>query len=211
MLIEMILAASMVQAQPAMPANPAEEPKTCQQLSDDLIPQMTGWEYDMFTGAGWRTLANHECFFEAGTAIVKWMGAHQTSMTPQQEQSLRYQAARVFAMAGRNDLAGLHLAKAHNPAQAADAAMNWNAYVDAFAAWLNRDQLALLDAIKKLQQQPDNAEGEKPNLVAAQRFLVCYDKPYASIETDPACLDAAAAMTKEPESQTPALRSAETN
>lgn len=201
MLLEMILAASMMQAQPVDTPN-ASEPKSCDQLSHDLIPQMKDWKYDMFTGAGWRTLANHGCFFEAGTAIVSWMGAHQDTMTAKQDESLRYQAARVFAMAGRNDLASLHLSKAHDPDQPANAAMDWNAYVDAFAAWIDQDKLALMDAIAKLQNQPVGKDGQKPNLVAAQRFLVCYDKPYASIETDPACLDGAAAITKEQEQST---------
>lgn len=212
MLLEMTLAAALLQAQPAQPdaATPPQKPQSCDQLAADMIPQMTGWKYEMFTGAGWRTLANHGCFFEAGTAIVKWMGAHQTSMTPQEEQSLRYQAARVFAMANRNDLASLHLQKAHNPAQTPNAAMDWNAYVDAFAAWLNRDQPGLMDAIGKLQNQPIDARGEKPNLVAAQRFLVCYDKPYSDIETDPTCLDGAAALNKKQKMTVP-LRPESTN
>lgn len=218
MLLEIALAAALAQSQPAETApaptadssnvsnvTPApQEPADCAKLSHDLIPQMSKWEYKVFNGAGWRTLANHECYFEAGTSIVSWMSEHQKTMTKGEEMSLRYQAARVFAMAGRSDLATLHLAKAHNPDQGPNPAMNWNAYVDAFAAYLDRNQLHLMDALKALEAQPADKEGGKPNLVAARRFLVCFNKPYAMIETTDDCLAGAEALSQDQDKAKPA-------
>jgi hypothetical protein len=147
--------------------------------------------YDEFEETGWRTLAAKDCFFQSGKSIVSWLSAHLDTASDEQVRSLRYQAARVFAMTGRSRTALVHLRHSKDPDQPADAAQDWNAYIGAFSAWLRQDLNKLRTNITKLEAQPVDETGFKPNLIAARRFLVCYGSSYAEIETDPACLKAA--------------------
>ncbi len=161
----------------------------CLEYGNKVNQQVAGWDYAQFEQSGWRNLAGRKCFFAAGRSIVAWLSAHQDGVTDAQSRTLRYHAARVFAMAGRADIAVIHLQSAKNPDQQDDAEQDWNSYIDAFSAWLRRDVAGLRASIQRLEQQKENAEGFKPNLIAAKRFLLCYTRPYSSIETDPACIE----------------------
>lgn len=161
----------------------------CQREQEKMNAQVIDWDYETFEEKGWRTLASKKCFFAAGSSIIKWLSTHQAVATDAQIQTLRYHAARVFAMTGRSPVALVHLNHARNPEQAADASQDWNSYIDAFSAFLRRDLTDLRASIEKLQQQAEDETGQKPNLIAAKRFLICYSRPYSSIENDPMCIE----------------------
>jgi len=172
----------------AMPVNAQQADVDCADLSATLNQQIDTWDYATFEANGWRKLASKECFFEAGASIVSWLNAHHASASAEQTRTLRYHAARVFAMTGRNQVALLHVSHARNPDQAEDAANDWNGYLNAFSGWLQRDITLIRTAIARLETQQIDETGYKPNLAAAKRFLTCFSLPYASIETDPACI-----------------------
>jgi len=163
----------------------------CATLADTLIPQTASSSYEDFDDTGWRTLASARCFLDSGKSIIAWLSTHQDSATDGQVRTLRYQAARVFAMTGRNRLAKVHLSHSKDPNQAVDAPQNWNAYIDAFSSWLDKDMTGLLSALDQLEAQIPDETGQKPQLIAARRFLVCFGGTYTAIEEDPACLKAA--------------------
>ncbi len=160
----------------------------CQTLGATMNQQTANWSYADFEDGGWRTLASKKCFFEAGGSIVSWLSAHIDTASPAEVRTLRYHAARVFAMTGRHQVAMIHLSHARDSDQAENAAQDWNSYIDAFSAWLRRDVDDLGNAVHELEKQAVDEDGYKPNLSAALRFVVCYDQPYASIETNPACI-----------------------
>ncbi len=167
--------------------------ENCDALADTLIPQVKTSSYADFDDVGWRTLAAKGCFLQSGKSIVTWLSAHGDA-TAEQTRSLRYHAARVFAMTGRKQVALIHLKHSKNPDQAPDDVQNWNAYIDAFSAWLLQDIGQLRTSIQLLEAQPLDDTGYKPNLISARRFLACYNSAYADIETDTACLKAATQM-----------------
>jgi len=170
----------------------AQESKSvdpCIAYGQEVNQQVSEWDYAQFEENGWRVLASKKCFFAAGSSIVIWLSTHEKEATPAQTRTLRYHAARVFAMSGRSQIAQIHLKQAKNPDQEAGAVPDWNSYIDAFSAWLSRDISALRTSIGQLALQAEDENGFKPNLIAAKRFLVCYSRPYASIETDPVCLE----------------------
>ncbi len=170
-------------------AQTASQEGQCLEYGNKISQQVAGWDYAQFEQLGWRNLAGKKCFFAAGSSIVAWLSAHQDDVTDAQSRTLRYHAARVFAMAGRADIALIHLQNAKNPNQQDDAEQDWNSYIDAFSAWLRRDLADLRASIQRLEQQKENTSGFKPNLIAAKRFLLCYARPYSSIETDPSCIE----------------------
>ncbi len=147
-------------------------------------------EYDEFNYGenGWRSLSSQGCYYDAGSAIISWLIDHENSLQPAQQRTQHYQAARNFALADRKDVALLQLRLAKDPADAAPGTLDWNAYLDAFGAWLASDSKALSGAIIRLKQQADGEGGLKPNLDAAQRFERCFNKPYLMIEQDASCL-----------------------
>ncbi|PHR54732.1 MAG: hypothetical protein COA47_15145 [Robiginitomaculum sp.] len=168
-------------------ATPPDE-VDCKTLGATMKTQTANWSYADFEESGWRTLASKKCFFEAGGSIVGWLAAHLDTASPAEVRTLRYHAARVFAMTGRHQVAMIHLSHAHDPDQPENPAQDWNSYIDAFSAWLRRDVDDLGDAVHQLEKQPVDEDGYKPNLSAALRFVVCFDLPYASIETNPECI-----------------------
>jgi hypothetical protein len=178
----------------------AQTTKTCKELGQQMNQQVVNWDYTKIETEGWRTLANKKCFFEAGSSIVSWLSANLEQVTPEQTRTLRYHAARVFAMTGRTRVALVHLEHAKNPEQSQDVLQDWNSYIDVFSGWLSQDVVALRAGIKRLEMQQVDETGYKPNLIAARRFLICYSLPYASIETDPQCIE------KRVKVETPALR-----
>lgn len=119
---------------------------------------------------------------------------------PQTEQSsiLRWHAGQMKAKAGLTDEA-LALFRASYKDQNPSMGTDWNSYVDATIAFLEQDRPALeaararlndqqmspemLEAFEKLQEENPNVNidiGAKPNLKIADRFLACFDEPYAA-------------------------------
>lgn len=178
----------------------AQTTETCKDLGQQMNRQVVNWDYTKFEDEGWRILASKKCFFQSGTNIVAWMSANLETTTAEQTRTLRYHAARVFAMAGRTQIALIHLKHAKNPDQALDAAQDWNSFIDVFSGWLRRDVAYLRAGIEKLELQQVDETGYKPNLIAAKRFLICYSLPYSAIETDPQCIEKPAKI------EAPALR-----
>ncbi|VAV90987.1 hypothetical protein MNBD_ALPHA06-2060 [hydrothermal vent metagenome] len=166
----------------------AQSAPDCEALGTQMKQQAKVLNYQEFEDDGWRKLAAKKCFFQAGTSIVAWLSAHADTASDEQTRTMRYHAARVFAMVGRTSVALIHLKHARNPDQAEDAAQDWNSYMDVFSGWLRRDLADVQAGIARLELQPIDDGGYKPNLEAAQRFLTCYTMPYAAIETDPACV-----------------------
>ena len=160
----------------------AQTTGTCKELSQQMNQQVVSWDFEKFENEGWRTLANKKCFFAAGSSIVSWLSANLETVTPEQTRTLRYHAARVFAMTGRTRVALVHLEHAKNPEQDPNTAQDWNAYIDVFSGWLRRDVAALRAGIEKLEMQQVDETGYKPNLIAAKRFLICYSLPIRQLK-----------------------------
>ncbi len=137
---------------------------------------------------GWRKLVDKHCYYDAAASIVSWLTDHEDSLSPAELRTQHYQAARNFALAGRRAVALLQLRMARSNDPVAPGAMDWNAFVDAFAAWLKSDRPALNAALIRLEQQNPGTDGQKPNLAAAQRFVRCFARDYLAIEQDAACL-----------------------
>ncbi|MCF6292538.1 MAG: hypothetical protein L3J04_03985 [Robiginitomaculum sp.] len=167
----------------------AQTTETCKELGQQMNQQVVNWDYTKFENEGWRILANKKCFFSAGSSIVAWLSANLETVTAEQARTLRYHAARVFAMTGRTRIAVIHLTHAKNLEQDPEAAQDWNSFIDVFSGWLRRDVADIRAGIEKLELQQVDETGYKPNLIAAKRFLICYSLPYSAIETDPQCIE----------------------
>ncbi|PHS28135.1 MAG: hypothetical protein COA84_02490 [Robiginitomaculum sp.] len=163
--------------------------ETCSVSGKDMSAY-AALDYDAFNyGAdGWRALASRKCFYDAGASIISWLVDHEGDLDGAQLRTEHYQAARNFALADRREIALLQLRLAQDNTPKKLGAMNWNAYLDAFEAWLSEDAQGLRTSIARLEKQPDGSDGRKPNLDAARRFERCFTKTYIMIERDPACL-----------------------
>ncbi len=173
---------------PPLLADTAQEAGACV-LDDSTLIAQSKLEYrDFHYGAnGWRPLTDAKCYAQAAASIVSWLVDHQKSLTPGQVRTSHYQAARNFAFAGQREVALVQLHMAYVSDQPKDVSMDWNAYLDAFSAWLENDQAAYETAIAQLQAQAVDENGKKPNVAAAARFANCWNKNYTAIEYDPAC------------------------
>ena len=168
-------------------------------LSGANMDAFAALDYDAFNYGpdGWRKLAENKCYYEAAASIVSWLTDHENALNPAQLRTQHYQAARNFALAGRKPVAMVQLRMAREARAGTGAAMDWNAFMDAFAAWLNADRAGLDAAIARLERQSPGKNGRKPNLVAAQRFARCFERDYIAIEQDASCL-ASSASEKTP-------------
>lgn len=176
------LLANMAQAQ--------EQNPNCVVSGSDMRA-FAALDYDAFNYGpdGWRTLSSEKCYYDAGASIISWLVDHENDLDAAQQRTQHYQAARNFALADRRTIALLQLRLAQDKTDAKPGGMNWNAYLDAFNAWLSSDRPALQNAIARLESQDDGSDGRKPNLDAALRFTRCFTKPYTMIEQDPVCLN----------------------
>jgi hypothetical protein len=163
--------------------------ETCSVSGKDMSAY-AALDYDAFNyGAdGWRELASRKCFYDAGASIISWLVDHEGELDGTQLRTEHYQAARNFALADRRGIALLQLRLAQDNTPKKLDAMNWNAYLDAFGAWLSEDAQGLRAAIMTLEKQQDGSDGRKPNLDAARRFERCFTKTYIMVERDPSCL-----------------------
>jgi hypothetical protein len=172
----------------------AQEAAPACSVSGSDMTAFAALDYDAFNYGpdGWRSLSSKKCFFDAGASIVSWLVDHESDLNGPQLRTQHYQAARNFALADRKPIALLQLRLAQDNTPAKLGEMDWNAYLDAFNAWLSEDKTALNLAIERLKKQAKGSDGRKPNLDAALRFDRCFSKPYIMIEQDPACLSAPA-------------------
>ncbi|MDQ7019672.1 MAG: hypothetical protein Q9M33_10965 [Robiginitomaculum sp.] len=166
-----------------------EDHPTCSVSGSDMTA-FAALDYDAFNYGpdGWRSLSSKKCFFDAGASIVSWLVDHEGDLDGPQLRTQHYQAARNFALADRKQIALLQLRLAQDNTPAKLGAMDWNAYLAAFNAWLSEDKAALDQAIERLKKQATGSDGRKPNLDAALRFKRCFSKPYIMIEQDPSCI-----------------------
>jgi hypothetical protein len=163
--------------------------ETCEVSGSDMSA-FAALDYDAFNYGpdGWRKLSSQKCYYDAGASIISWLVDHEGELDAAQLRTQHYQAARNFALADRKSIALLQLQLAKDKGNAKLGVMNWNAYLDAFDAWLDADRPALEQAIALLEQQAKGSDGRKPNLDAARRFSKCFSKSYIQIEQDPSCL-----------------------
>lgn len=172
----------------AAAATSAQE-KTCEISADDMAAfAILDYEAFNYSAEGWRKFSSKGCHYGAGSAIISWLIDNESKLQTAQKHTQHYQAARNFALAERRDVAILQLRLAKTAKQVKQGDMDWNAYLDAFDAWLSADAQALGAAITRLRQQRLDNNARIPNLDAAQRFERCFDKPYLMIEQDASCL-----------------------
>ncbi len=159
-------------------------------VSGSDMSAFSALDYDAFNYGpdGWRKLSSEKCYYDAGASIISWLLDHDNELDDAQRRTQHYQAARNFALADRKPIAVLQLRQAQDQGDVKLGAMNWNAYLDVFDAWLSSDRTAMDAAITRLERQAVNGDGHKPNLAAARRFARCFDKSYIMIEQDPSCL-----------------------
>ncbi len=172
-------------------ATSSAKAQTCS-ISGSDMSAFSALDYDAFNYGpdGWRKLSSQKCYYDAGASIVSWLIDHESELSSPEQRSQHYQAARNFALANNKEIALLQLRMAQDQSDARLGEMNWNAYLDAFAAWLTSDQDALGAAIMRLENQTIGADGRKPNLDAAKRFERCFTRSYIEIEQDLSCLAA---------------------
>ncbi len=168
---------------------PPAKAQTCTVSGSDMSA-FSALSYDAFNYGpnGWRKLSSEKCYYDAGASIISWLIDHEDELDAAQQRSQHYQAARNFALAENREIALLQLRQAQDKGDAKLGEMNWNAYLDAFSAWLSSDHEALNAAIARLENQTVGADGRKPNLDAARRFELCFLNSYITIEQDPTCL-----------------------
>ncbi|PHS24581.1 MAG: hypothetical protein COA85_08125 [Robiginitomaculum sp.] len=172
------------------PSAYAQESTLACGVSGSDMTAFAALDYDAFNYGpdGWRSLSSKKCFFDAGASIVSWLVDHEGDLDGAQLRTQHYQAARNFALADRKPIALLQLRLAQDNTPAKLGEMDWNAYLEAFNAWLSEDKAALGQAIERLKKQATGSDGRKPNLDAAMRFDRCFTKSYIMIEQDPSCL-----------------------
>lgn len=155
---------------------------TCQSLyeSQSNALKLSYQDFDQ-TSVGWRLLSESKCYVKSAELILAYKKVH-TELQEWQKANLAFHAAQAYAFA--NDYpAALELLKQATWNMPPNSLIAWNAYVQATAAFLQKDSNLLRqyrDEVAKIQH-PANLV----NLTIVDNMLANIDKPYSVVYSMP--------------------------
>ena len=141
--------------------------------------------FDQSQEDGWRPWGYKECDEVVETLIGEYVTRHATTLMPRQKAILRFHAGQILSFGGREQDALVYFRQSYEAEDTAGTMVDWNAYVDATIAFIEKDRPAVEAALARIMQQaPPEGQfleifGPKPvNSWVVKGFLDCFDKPY---------------------------------
>lgn len=203
----MILAASLFLIQSAFGALPeaAQAELTRCGIDEEALDQQLALDYhgfdQNFEGGGWRGLARKDGCEVAQAELIKAYILYSTPKPTSSMNTLRWHAGQALAAAGRAGEALPYFRGAyHHDASKGEEKEEWDVYVDATIAFLERDRDALHAARDSLAafsvseeekearrqflkdnpriSMPPGFVDEPSNLNVVEGFIACFDEPY---------------------------------
>ena len=138
-------------------------------------------EFDQKQGAGWRELADAECYLEAADLIKRYIAAQR-----EPDRMLYWHQAQSLAFGGRNEEAA-KIGKAHGLRPADDVqrlGYRWNVFALATIAYWESDkteflrQRALLASAIATEPDVPEVTANRDLLEALTSLEKCFDAPY---------------------------------
>jgi len=140
--------------------------------------------FDQAQKSGWRQLAQEGRFKEAAKLIDRYLERNK-SLDVSQTVNLLFHAGQLYAFAGSNDMAVEHFRKAkYNPIPDVEPAQmkaffeEWNVYVDATIAFIEKDNMKLWECRTRMANIP-NISRDMSNLDVVDSLIRNFDKPYS--------------------------------
>ncbi len=183
-----------------LPAETQDELERCGVDAPEMqrLLELEQQAFDQDMEGGWRAVASEEACKNAAGEVIKayllYSGPEPTSVS-----ALRWHAGQMKAYAEKTDKALAFFWSTYRPpAENAEGPIDFNAYVDATIAFLEKDRTALeaaraklaaqtvseerVASLKKFLEENPNIKMDiyaKPNLHVADSFLACFDQPYS--------------------------------
>ncbi len=141
-------------------------------------------EFDQTEDNGWRPYYSSKCYVIAADLLVAYVERHPDLV--RENYILPFHAGQILAMAGDYDNAVLYLRRGFSSRDSKP--IDWNAFVEAHLAFIEKDVEKLAEMRARIDKQPamddgpgvpDWAVGKKINLDVVDGFLACIDKPFA--------------------------------
>ena len=140
-------------------------------------------EFDQTEDGGWRPFYASKCYATAASLIVAYIEHHPKIAS--EHYMLPFHAGQMFAMAGNHEKAVQYLKLGYS--QRESRLVDWNAFVDAHIAFIERDIETLREMRARIAAQPalqpgpgvpDWAVGKRMNLDVVDGFLACVEEPF---------------------------------
>lgn len=140
-------------------------------------------EFDQRPEGGWRPYYENECYESAAKLIKEYMTENQD--IAERHHILPFHAGQMFALSGQYRKAITYMKKAYTSKSSEH--VDWNAFVDANIAFLEKDMETLIDMRERISLQPPMpdspgipgwAVGKRMNLDVVNGFIQCFVKTY---------------------------------
>jgi tetratricopeptide (TPR) repeat protein len=140
-------------------------------------------DFDQNPRKGWRPYYRRECYDQARDLLLAYLAQHPD--VADEHYMLRFHVGQLLAMTGEYEEAKQFMRKAYTDFEAP--AIDWNAFVDANIAFLDKDKGRLLEMRSRIASQPKLeagpgvpswAVGRIMNLDVVDGFIACFDEPY---------------------------------
>ena len=149
----------------------------------EAVLKLSFTDFDQTEGKGWRLLYVSKCYAAAASLIVEYIDRYPERAS--EHNMLPFHAGQMLAMSGnyRESVRYLKLGYTQRESKIVD----WNAFVDAHVAFIEKDaekleamraRIAMQPAMKSGPGVPDWAIGKRINLDVVDGFLACFDKPF---------------------------------
>lgn len=140
-------------------------------------------DFDQNPEGGWRPYYENGCYESAAELIKAYMAEHQD--ISERHYILPFHAGQMFALSGHYHEAITYMKKAYS--SKSSELVDWNAFVDANIAFLEKNMGTLIDMREQISLQtpmPDSpgvpawAVGKRINLDVVNGFIQCFGKTY---------------------------------
>ncbi len=182
-----VILTTLLIAQAASAAPVSAAPVVTCIVDEDALLALAPEVFDQDFDGGWRAVYNRpECRGDAARIIA----LYRESSTRWQ-QIMAWHEGQIRATLGETEAAIDLMQMARRPdVENGSSNGQWNAYVDATVAFLNRDRAGVENARSRLIDAPPPAHwtGDRPmNLSVVDRFLTCFGRPYSEAYSSAAC------------------------
>lgn len=140
-------------------------------------------DFDQDPHEGWRPYYERECYAQARDLLLAYVAEHPD--LADEHYMLRFHAGQLLAMTGDYEKAKTYMRRAYTKLQSQK--IDWNAFVDANIAFLDKDKPKLMEMRSRIAKQPELkagpgiplwAVGRIMNLDVVDGFIACFEKPY---------------------------------
>lgn len=143
--------------------------------SEELaLLQMPYQKFDQTQHEGWRKYEGQGCYNESALLLDKYLTVNKTKLLDWQIRIISWHAGQMFAFDNNYSLARIRFLSALNPNQPKDADLDWNNYVHATIAFLDKDMAALKLHRDAMADRPN----KDANLPFVDGLIKCFDRPY---------------------------------